>query len=158
MNRRGFVGGIAASAAALMFAGVFSDARAAQSFRGIVVDTRPLEARGGGMAASVIRQQLQASLKRELAGRVGRSGPTLTVRIETVFLASYAGDGGGGRRASGSTGSDWLDGVVIAGEQRFPMFVTQHPSVGGAWYLPQSEVNRLRALADQYAGWVARKV
>jgi hypothetical protein len=110
------------------------------------------------MAASVIRPQLQASLKRELAGRVGRGGATLTVRIETVFLASYAGDGGDGRRGGGSTGSDWLDGVVIAGEQRLPMFVTQHPSVGGAWYLPQSEVNRLRALAVQYAGWVARKV
>jgi hypothetical protein len=127
-----------------------------QSFSRIVVDTRPLEARGAGAAAAILRQELQAALNREFAGRLGRGGPVLIVRLQTVSLGPFAGPGGSGER--GFSSSDYLEGDVSAGSARFPMFVTQDSSAGGAWFLPDNDARRLRALADQFAGWVRRKV
>ncbi|MEX2129726.1 MAG: hypothetical protein WD871_16015 [Xanthobacteraceae bacterium] len=159
MNRREFTFGLLAGAAGFLLAKVLGDsaafAQSGQRFSAIVVDTKPLEARGASGAAAIIRPQLQASLQREMAGRIGRGGPTLVVRIETVFLAASAIEGGGRRSASYS---DYLEGEVIAGQQRFPLFATQSSSMAGAWYAPDNEARRLRALAVQFAGWVSRKV
>lgn len=157
MKRRVFLLRFALFAVGLSMAPWLGEAASAQeqTFSRIVVDMKPLEARGGGAAAAILRRQLQASLQRELAGRIGRGGPTLVVRIETVHLAAFAGEGGW---RSGYSPSDWLEGEVIAGHLRFPMFVTQHSGFAGAWYLPDNEARRLRTLADQFAGWVGRKV
>jgi hypothetical protein len=158
MNRRELILGLAAMAASLPAASIlgsgFALAQTAR-FGSIVVDTKPLEARGGRGAAAILRPQLQASLQREFAGGIGRGGPELIVRIHTVYLSPFAGDSGGRR---GVSGSDYLEGEVQAGRVRLPLFATQNPSMYGAWYLPDSEARRLRALAVQFAHWVRRKV
>lgn len=159
MERRAFLSGTAAAAACLL-AAILAGARSAPAadggpIRAIVVDSRPLEARGASGAAAILRAQLQESLKREFAGRIGKGGPTLVVRLQTVYLGAYAG-GGGGLRPTGS--SDYLEGDVTLGDRHFPLLVTQDSSAGGAWYLPDNDVRRLRALANQFAGWVRRKV
>jgi hypothetical protein len=158
MNRREFTFGLFAACGGFSLASVCGSGALAQTgkrFGSIVVDTRPLEARGASGAAAIIRPQLQASLQREFAGRIGPGGPPLVVRIQTVLLSPYAGGGGGSREASSS---DFLEGDVSAGGERFPLFVSQDSSAGGAWYLPDNEARRLRALADQFAGWVRRRV
>jgi hypothetical protein len=119
----------------------------------IVVDTRPLEARGGRGAAAILRAQLQASLQREFAGSIGR-GPELVARVNSVLLSS--GEGGGDD--SGSVHSDYLEGEIVIGKERIPILVTVSSDTAGAWYLPDIEQRRLRALADSFASWARRRV
>jgi hypothetical protein len=154
MNRRVFLSGLAAFAAGLSLPSWFGGVAAAQgqTFSRIVVDTRPLQARGGGAAASIIGPRLQASLQRELAGRIGRGGPVLTARVHSVQLSTFTGVERGG------VPSDYLEGEVIAGGQAFPMLVTQASSSGGAWYSPENEARRLIAIADSFASWIKRRV
>lgn len=154
MNRRVFLSGLATFGAALSLPAWFGrDAFAqGQTFSRIVVDTKSLQARGGGAAASIIGPRLQASLQRELAGRVGRGGPVLTARVYSVQLSSYTG------RDRGGTPSDYLEGEVIVGGQAFPMLVTQASDTGGAWYSPDNEPRRLIAIADSFASWIKRRV
>jgi hypothetical protein len=150
MNRRALLLGLGAFASGLILAReVFSQG---QTFSRIVVDTRPLQARGGSAAASIIGSRLQASLQRELAGRIGRGGPALVARVHSVQLSMYVG------RDRGGPPSDYLEGEVITGGQGFPMLVTQASDVGGAWYLPDNEVRRLIAIADSFASWIKRRV
>ena len=155
MNRRAFVTGLAAVMAGLTlphWLGGGAASAQGQTFSRIVVDTRPLEARGARGQAAIIRPRLQASLQRELAGRVGRRGPLLTVRVHTVSLSSFIGNDRGG------VPSDYLEGEVIAGREGFPMLVTQSSDSGGTWYLPDNEARRLHAIADSFASWVRRRV
>lgn len=155
MNRRAFVTGLAATMAGFTlphwFGGCAASAQG-QSIGRIVVDTRPLEARGGGGQAVIIRPRLQASLQREFAGRIGRRGPVLTVRVHTVTLSSFIGNDRGG------VPSDYLEGEVIVGREGFPMLVTQSSDSGGTWYLADNEARRLRAIADSFASWIRRRV
>jgi hypothetical protein len=154
MDRRAFLSGVAALAAGLSLPAWLGGDAAAQgnTFSRIVVDTRPLQARGGGATASIIGPRLQASLQRELAGRIGRGGPVLTARVHSVQLSFYSG------ATRGGVPSDYLEGEVIVGGQAFPMLVTQASSSGGAWYAADNEVRRLIAIADSFASWITRRV
>ena len=154
MNCRAFLSGFAAFAAGLSIPRWFGSEAAAQgqTFSRIVVDTKPLQVRGWSGEASVIGPRLQASLQRELAGRIGRGGPVLTARVHSVRLSSYTGADRGG------IPSDYLEGEVIVGSSAFPMLVTQASSSGGAWYLPDNEQRRLIAIADSFASWIKRRV
>jgi len=154
MNRRLFLSGLAAFAAGLSLQHWFGGEAIAQgaTFSRIVVDTKPLEARGGHGAAAVIRPRLQAALQREFAGRLGRGGPTLIARVHSVQMSSYTG------ATRGGVPSDYLEGEVIAGREAFPMLVTQSSDIGGAWYLPDNEIRRLNAIAESFANWIRRRV
>lgn len=161
MNRRAFLSAFAAAGAltvALPFAPGADQAwaQAPARFSRIVVDTKPLEARGGGYSASVMRPHLQAALQRAFAGSLGRGGPTLIVRVRTVVLSSSL-PGSGGRFGGGSA-SDYLEAEVSAGGETFPLLVTQDAAASGAWYSQGYEPRRLRALADALAYWVRRRV
>jgi hypothetical protein len=152
MDRRIFLQGMGACAAVLFgpFSAAFAQGR---TIGGIVVDTKPLEARGGRGAAAVIGQQLRASLPREFAGRIGR-GPVLTVRIHTVLLSQYSG----GNDDFGGIPSDYMEGELIVGQERIPLQMSVSADSGGTWYLPGFDERRLRALADGFASWARRRV
>lgn len=155
MNRRAFVIGLAATAAGLTLPHWLGEGDASaqgQSFSRIVIDTKPLEARGGGGQAALIRPRLQASLQREMAGRIGRGGPVLVARVHSIQLSGFAGNDRGG------VPSDYLEGEVIVGRQGFPMLVTQSADVAGPYYASDNEVRRLYAIADSFASWIRRRV
>jgi hypothetical protein len=154
MNRRAVLLCVAGAAASAALPGRFGGTASAQgqTFSRIVVDTKPMEARGAGATAAVLRPRLQAALQREFAGRIGRGGPVLVARVHSVQLSMYSGVGRGG------VPTDYLEGEVIAGGQAFPMLVTQSSDVGGAWYLPDNERRRLDAIADSFASWIRRRV
>jgi hypothetical protein len=154
MKRRAFLSRLAATAAGFTVALLPGGDVLGQAgtFSRIVVDTKPLEARGGGGQAAILGPRLRASLQRELAGRIGRGGPALIVRVQTVQLSSYTG------RDRGGVPNDYLEADVIAGGLPFPILVTLSSDAGGAWYSPGSEVRRLEGLADSLASWVRRRI
>ena len=155
MNRRDFLSGLGAIVAAFTLphwlGGDVASAQG-QSVGRIVVDTKPLEARGAAGQAAIIRPRLQASLQREFAGRVGRGGAVLIARVHTIQLAGFAGNDRGG------VPSDYLEGEVIVGGQSFPMLVTQSADVAGPYYASDNEARRLYAIADSFASWIRRRV
>lgn len=156
MNRRELLTGAAALAASLpllRWLGTDAFAQGAERFSRIVVDTRPLEARGGRGAAAVVGQRLRASLAREFAGRIGGRGPSLVARVHTINLSPFTT---GADR--GGVPSDYLEGEVVAGDLRFPMLVTQPSNIAGRGYLSENEIQRLQSLADSFAGWIRRRV
>jgi len=155
MNRRIFLHGLGAALAGAplaVLAGVPALAQGRQTFSRVVADTRPLEARGGGGAAAVLRPYLQQSLQRVFAGRIGR-GPVLTARVQTLQMASFAGSD-----RFGGVQSDFLEGEAVIGQERIPFLVSLPASTAGSGHLPGSDEWRLRALADAFAGWIARRV
>lgn len=154
MNRRTFLSGFAAAGASMLLPGLFGEFALAQKqgIGRIVVDTRPLEARGAHWAAATIRPLLQQSLQRQLAGRIGR-GPTLTVRVHSLLMAPFAG-----QDRFGGMPNDFLEGEAVFGQERVPILTSLPASVGGSGHLPGTDALRVRALVDAFAGWVARRV
>jgi hypothetical protein len=160
LTRRAVLGAVAA-----VFATSPVCAQTAQSFGRIVVDVAPLVEKGLGGYAEHIRRLLTAAFAQQFAGLVGGRGPTLVVQINSIQMSSYTGGGGGGpfRFDSGGAGSDYMDGTLItrAGNtvvSSVPMLAALTATSGGAWYLPDNEERRLRALCDFYASWSRRKL
>ena len=133
-------------------------------FADVRVDVRPLLAQGGGLQAEALRADLTAALRRSFAGRLGGTGPSLVVVVRSLSMRPFAGgqSGGGRSGAGGGTQSDYLEGealLVGRGGQvlgRHPQLTATPASYGGAWYDPASERNRVSAIADIYAAWLAR--
>lgn len=160
LTRRGFLG---AAAVALGLATGPVLAQAPQRFGRIVIDVGPLIAKGLGGYAEHIRRLLTAAFAKEFAGLVGGRGPTLIVQINSIQMSSYTGGGGPYRFDSGGAGSDYMDGALITRSgntvlSSIPMLAALTATSGGAWYLPDNEERRLRALCDFYASWSRRKL
>ncbi len=130
---------------------VFSDVR---------VDVRPLLAKGGGLPAEALATDLTAALRRNLADRIGGSGPRLVVVVTGLSLCDYVGNGS--RFSLGGTQSDYLEGDALLVGRRGEVLGRHHQlsatpsSYGGAWYDPASERRRVAVVADIYAQWLAR--
>ncbi len=132
-------------------------------FSRIIVDVRPLYAKGLGPFADALRAALEAELARNFGDRLGggRNAPRLVVRITGVSMASYVGRDGG-RFFGGGVPNDYLEGealVVAPNGQilaRHPQLSALPANSGGAWYDPASEQRRVVALAAHYAGWLRR--
>jgi hypothetical protein len=160
ITRRALLG-----AAAAAWAAGPARAQTAQRFGRIVIDVSPLVAKGLGGYAEHIRRLLAAAFAKEFAGLVGGKGPTLVVQINSIQMSSYTGGGGGGpfRFDSGGAGSDYMDGTLITRSgntvlSSVPMLAALTATSGGAWYLPDNEERRLRALCEFYASWSRRKL
>lgn len=156
MDRRAFLSGSAAvlaGAAALLSPAGKALAQSGQRVRRIVVDTRPLEGRGGRGAAAIVGARLRESLNREFAGRLG-AGPDLVVRVHTVLLGTMPMGGGDG---FAGPSSDYMEVDFAIGGRREPLLVTLSSDSAGVWYLPDNEPRRLRALADSAASWIGRR-
>jgi hypothetical protein len=160
LSRRGVL-----VAAAALLAGGPATAQSGPRFGRIVIDVAPLVAKGlGGGYAERVRQLLTASFAKEFAGLVGGSGPTLVVQIKSISMSSFV-DGGGAFRwdSGGGPGNDYMDGTLITQSgktvlSRVPMLGALTATSGGAWYLPDNEDRRLKALSDFYAYWSRRKL
>jgi hypothetical protein len=158
LDRRAVLVGLAAAA------GSTAGARAQpQRFSAVLVDVRPLHARGLGPYAELLRSALQAELQAAYGERLGggRNAPKLVVRVDGISLRPYAGRSGG-RLFGGGTDTDYLEGEALvvspAGQilLRHPQLSALPSNSGGAWYDPGSEQRRVAALAAHYAGWLRR--
>jgi hypothetical protein len=132
------------------------------SFSRVSVDVDPLRRLGLGTYAAFVGASLTQELRRAFAGRLGvRGAPDLVVRISSVQLSSFAGDGGGGRWFSGGGSSDYMDGeaLIVRGREvlkRHPQLSALPSSYAGPWYQPDGERKRTAALCEHYASWLAR--
>jgi hypothetical protein len=112
---------------------------------------------------------LKGELERTLVDLLGPSlqrgaGTRLVVNVSNVWLASYAGGGGGGKPSDGGAANDYLESTATlydrSGRQlaSYPILSTELSGGAGAWYLPDVDQRRLRALARNNAYWIKRYV
>jgi hypothetical protein len=155
-RRAVLLGALSALAASPAFAQV-------SGFGTIEVDVRPLQARGVGPAAELLRQVIGAEARTIFADRLVRGGPRLVVVLNTLQMAAYAGGGSGGTfRSGGGGGNDYLDGEALVlgprGEilRRVPQLFAQPADAGGAWFDPESERRRVIQLGRNYTAWLRR--
>ncbi len=133
-----------------------------ERFGAVRVDVGPMIARGYGVQAEALRGDLLAALQRSFADRLGGSGTSLVVRVQSLSLSPYAGSQAGRGSFGGGGSTDYLDGeaLLVARDGRI---IARHPqlsalpsSSGGAWYDPDSERRRVAAIAEHYAQWLRR--
>ncbi len=117
----------------------------------IAVDTTPLLARSGNPTAQWVQEALPGALAKAFAAHMAPGDPngeTLSVRIDSVYL------GGGG-----PADADRMRGEATLGARHTTLRATStwwpSPSDQALW--EQSFHNRVQALAQSYAGWLARK-
>lgn len=109
-----------------------------------------------------------AELQRTLVDILGPAfrpgaGNRLVVSVNSLWLASYAG-GGGSRMANGGGSNDYLESLVTLYDRsgreldNWPIMSTESAGGAGAWYLPDVDQRRLKALARNNAWWIKRYV
>jgi hypothetical protein len=135
-------------------------------FSSVAVDIDALRVRGAGPLGELLGAALLQETRRAFADRLGGPGPTLVVRITSLWLNPYAGHGSGrgSRGGGGGSENDYLEGeALIVGRRgeviaRYPQLSVLPASTGGAWYDPQSERRRIVALAQHYGWWLRRTI
>lgn len=161
-SRRALIG----TATSFLFVAARGDALAQRvgPYRRIIVDVAPLQAKGLGGYALVVKAAVERAAATAFAGAVapGRGLPELVIEVTGVSLSAYVGSGNP-RLDSGGVSSDYMEGRLItqAGGRTIaslPMLSALPASSGGAWYAPDNERRRLQALADHFAWWSRRKL
>ena len=117
----------------------------------IVVDTTPLLTQSGNPTAQWVQHALPGALAQAFAAHMAPgdpSGETLSVRIDSVYL------GGGG-----PADPDRMRGEATLGARHTTLRAasTWWPSPSDQALWEQSFHDRVQALAQSYAGWLARK-
>ncbi|TCR69771.1 hypothetical protein [Bosea sp. BK604] len=166
LDRRALMlSGLASASAALAGCQTTPPLGAGVPVGAIRVDVSRLVELGWGANAAGIK----VAMERELATLFGPAlrrgaGPTLVVEIRGIWLASYAGTGGGGRFGGGGASNDSLDSIATLVEPggrvlaTYPILSTISSSSGGAWYLPDIDQRRIAALVANNALWIKRYV
>ena len=129
----------------------------------IKVEFSPTVAQAWGANIALVSSELQ----RQLAELLGPSlqhgaGTRLVVNVRSIWLAAYAGGGGGGKPADGGASNDYLESTVTLYDRSgrelasYPIMSTELSGGAGAWYRPDVDQRRLRALARNNAYWIKR--
>ena len=157
---------LALSGAACALPLATSPARAqALTVGAIKINAAPLVEQGWGGYVGLAKTELQQALIETLgpAYRPG-SGTTLVVALRNMWLASYAGGGGGGKPSDGGASNDYLESIATVVDRKgrelahYSILSTELSSSGGAWYRPDIDQLRVRALARNNALWIARYI
>lgn len=158
-TRRSFLLQAAAGAALTLSVPALAQARTIGAIR---VDTSRLAAQGWGPRAEEIRRALERQLATTLAPMIRRGGPTLSVAVKGVWLASWAGGGGGGKPSDGGASLDNFDAdYVLTGPRgevlgQWSILSNLGSDSGGAWYRPDIDQRRVAALIENNALWIRR--
>jgi hypothetical protein len=140
-------------------------AQPAVRFRDIRVDVSPLRANVGDPTAAWVQKVLPGYLAQALAPYMSpgdRSGATLTVRIDNVYLGPSAA---GGAEPGGSW-PDTMKGILIVTGPRggiaeeTPLRATSfyYPSPVDQALVEQAYYYRVVDLAQAFAGWVPKQL
>ncbi|RFB81393.1 hypothetical protein [Methylovirgula sp. 4M-Z18] len=139
-------------------------------FRAIRVDTSRIAERGLPDYAERLKPMVQQSALAAFGPRLApqdKQAPTLVIRVDSIQLASYAGGGHSITFSDHSGGGgelDWIDGagLIVAANGKVladePLFASQDPGSGGAWFLPDNEDRRTASLCDIFVQWIKRQM
>jgi hypothetical protein len=136
---------------------------AALRFRTVVVDTSRLEALGSASTAALVKRSLGAEARTIFADRLAPGdarAPSLLIRIDSISLASYAGDY---PAFSGMGNTDYLEGAGIVSSgghviSTTPVLSALDASYSGAWYQPDIDERRVVSLSHHFAYWLRRQM
>ena len=147
---------LAASLALALSLAPFSQgarAESAPTFRDIRVDVQPLRANAGDPTATWVQEDLSGQLAQALAGRIGRDGAPLTVRIDYLTLGPSTGE-----MLHASASLDNIIGVAIVGGHETPIRATTsyYTNPIDQTMIEQSNRERVAKLTQALAYWIAR--
>jgi len=130
----------------------------------IHVTFAPTVLHGWGANTALVKAELERTLAELLGPSLQRGvGTRLVINVTSLWLASYAGGGGGGKPSDGGASNDYLESTAILYDRSgrelasWPILSTEGAG-GAAWYLPDVDQRRLKALARNNAYWVKRYV
>lgn len=135
-------------------------------FRSVDVDVGPLVARGLTPWAKLVRSTMQPELNRLFAARLvpgDKRADRIVVRIDSIFLTSWAGSNGGGWFDGEGSETDYMEGDVFvmspdgAVRAKYHILLALPASSAGAWYLPDIDNRRVANIAQVFAQWVRDK-
>ena len=137
---------------------------AALRFRAVVVDTSRLAALGNPTVAELIGQELGSQARQTFADRLtpgDARAPTLVIRIDSISLASYAGDSY--RAPAGSADTDYLEGAGLVSSggrvlSATPILSALDAGYSGAWYQPDIDRRRIASISHHFAYWLRREM
>jgi hypothetical protein len=139
-------------------------AQAGVRFRDIVVDVAPLRVWAGDPTAAWVQQELPGALAQALAGHMApgdRSGATLFVQIDYIYLAPTSGGTG---KAAGFQDTI-AGGLMIKGPRAGAPAITPlraitsyYPSSVDAALVVEGFHARVVELAQAFAGWAPREL
>ena len=129
----------------------------------IRVEFSPSVVQAWGANTALVKAELESTLADLLGPSLQRgAGTRLIVNVSSVWLASYAGGGGGGKPGDGGGSNDYLESTATLYDRSgraiasYPIMSTELSGGAGAWYRPDVDQRRLRALARNNAYWIKR--
>src|SRR6478735_8406033 len=165
ITRRHFLASSLGAAALAALPGVSSAFAQAAPIGSIKIEFAPTVTHAWGANIAIVRSELERTLAELLGPSLQRgAGTRLVVNISSVWLASYAGGGGGGKPSDGGAANDYLESIATLYDRsgrelaNYPILSTELSGGAGAWYLPDVDQRRLRALARNNAYWIKRYV
>jgi hypothetical protein len=119
----------------------------------IAVDTGPLLAQSGNPTATWVQDALPGALAKAFASHMAPgdpSGEALSVTVNSVILASVGPSG---------SATDWMMGVATLGGRhtRLRGTSTYIPTTGDQALFVQAAHDRVTALSQSFAYWLARR-
>lgn len=113
---------------------------------------------------ALVKAELESTLAELLGPSLRRgSGTRLIIAVSSIWFGAFAGGGGGGKPKDGGGDNDYLESTATLYDRggrelaSWPIRSTEGMG-GGAWYLPDIDQRRLKALARNNAYWIKRYV
>lgn len=164
-TRRSFLASSLGVTALVLTAGASSASAQFLPIGSVRVEFAPTVTHGWGENVVIVRSELERTLAELLGPSLQRgAGTRLLVNVRSIWLAAYAGGGGGGKPSDGGASNDYLESTVTLYDRSgrelasWPILSSELSGGAGAWYLPDVDQRRLRALARNNAYWIKRYV
>ena len=150
----------------LLFAGCAAQTTGGSgtTFSSVRVDASAFRSQGYPEWADIIERAGNQEAQRLFAGRIQKDSPRLTIRVTSVRLSSFAGNGDYDDDGSSNGDYDNIEGLAILTDSQGKIIRSQKQlsSLGsnraGPWYAPDNEQKRLEALAQNYVQWFERRL
>ena len=162
-TRRSFLASSFGAAALALTPGASPASAQAVPIGSVKIAFAPTVSHAWGANIAIVRSELERTLADLLGPTLQRgAGTRLVVSVNSIWLASYAGGGGGGKPGDGGGSNDYLESTATLYDRSgraiasYPIMSTELSGGAGAWYRPDVDQRRLRALARNNAYWIKR--
>jgi len=110
---------------------------------------------------ALVKTELESTLAELLGPSLRRgAGTRLVIAVSSIWFTDFAA--GGGKPRDGGGGNDYLESTATlydrGGRELASWPIRSTEPIAGAWYLPDIDQRRLKALARNNAYWIKRYV